>query len=143
MFPQHWATCWCRRPSVGQISSAVGESPTGSDYKTQNNGLCFHVPWSRLWSHRLRCGNLWYKGLYTYCRLFCLHGNIRPGNKTSLVFFSALKLFSNFFYFYLSLVGYIYLYISYFFKIECQYKLIFEYWYFFFNSRFFFISTYG
>ena len=27
MFLPHWATCWCRRPSVGQTISVVGVSP--------------------------------------------------------------------------------------------------------------------
>ena len=34
------------------------------------------------------------------CGIFCLHGNIRPGYKTSLVFFGALKLFFNFYKFF-------------------------------------------
>ena len=69
-----------------------------SDFKTPYSGYCFHVPWSRLWSHRLRRGDLWYKMLYTvYC--FCLHDNIRPRTRTSLVFFGALKLFFLYFFF--------------------------------------------
>ena len=39
--------------------------------------------------------------------LFCLHGNIRPGNITISLFFGALKLFFDFLYFYLRYVGYI------------------------------------
>ena len=27
MLAQHWATCWCCRPSVGQRVSAAGDSP--------------------------------------------------------------------------------------------------------------------
>ena len=39
--------------------------------------------------------------------LFCLHGNIRPGNITISLFFSALKLFFDFFVLQLRSVGYI------------------------------------
>ena len=39
--------------------------------------------------------------------LFCLHGNIRPGNITISLFFGALKLFLTFLYFQLRSVGYI------------------------------------
>ena len=38
--------------------------------------------------------------------LFCLHGNIRPGNITISLFFGALKLFFDFLYFELRSVGY-------------------------------------
>ena len=39
--------------------------------------------------------------------LFCLHGNIRPGNITISLFSGALKLFFDFFVSYLRAVGYI------------------------------------
>ena len=55
--------------------------------------------------------------------VFFLHGNLRPGYKTSLVFFSALN-------FYLFLVEismlYNFIYVN-FSKLKCQYKLMFQY----------------
>ena len=39
---------------------------------------------------------MWSKVVYT-ADLFCLHGNIRPGNKTSSGFFGALELFFDLF----------------------------------------------
>ena len=41
---------------------------------------------------------MWCKVLYI-ADLFCLHGNIRPGNITISLFFGALKLFFDFFVF--------------------------------------------
>ena len=38
---------------------------------------------------------MWCKVLYI-ADLFCLHGNIRPGNITISLFFSAIKLFFDF-----------------------------------------------
>ena len=77
MFLQHWAKCWCRWPSIGQTISAAGVSPPCLDYKTPISGDCFN------WSHRPRRGNI--------ADLFCLHGNIRPGNITIPLFFGALR----------------------------------------------------
>ena len=37
--------------------------------------------------------------------LFCLHGNIRPGNTTISLFFSSLKLFFDFFVFSVKISG--------------------------------------
>ena len=51
-----------------------------------------------VWSYRLIRGNMWSKVL-NIADLFCLHGNIRPGNTTISLFFSALKLFFDFFVF--------------------------------------------
>ena len=48
---------------------------------------------------------VWYVGICDGCKvlniadLFSLHGNIRPGNTTSSLFFGALKLFFDFFVF--------------------------------------------
>ena len=39
--------------------------------------------------------------------LFCLRGNIRPGNITISLLFGALNFFSTFLYFYLRSVGYV------------------------------------
>ena len=41
---------------------------------------------------------MWYEVLHI-ADLFCLHGNIRPGNITISLFFGALKLFFDFFVF--------------------------------------------
>ena len=54
-------------------------------------------------------GNMWWKVL-NIADLFCLHGNIRPGNTTILLFFGALHFFFTFSYFPLRSVGYIALY---------------------------------
>ena len=48
---QRWADKQCYR-------RIPPPPPPGPDYKTPINGDCFHVPWSRLLSHRLRRGNL-------------------------------------------------------------------------------------
>ena len=44
MFLQHRATCWCRRPSVGQTISVAGIAPPCPDYKTPISGNCLDLP---------------------------------------------------------------------------------------------------
>ena len=51
-----------------------------------------------------------------------LNGNIRPGNKTSLIFFSAFKFLTDLLYF-VFLVNRLYNSIVLFFKIACQHML--------------------
>ena len=45
---------------------------------------------TRICSHRLKRWEFVAQSV-VYCRQFCWHGNIRPGNKTRFVFFSAVK----------------------------------------------------
>ena len=53
---------------------------------------------------------MWCKVLYI-ADLFCLHGNIRPGNLTISLFFGALKCFFDFFVF-LGKIGRLYSFIQ-------------------------------
>ena len=113
MLAQHWATSWCRRPSVEQTISAAGVSLPCPDYKTPISGQLAAIAFI----FRPRRGNMWCKVLYI-ADLFCLHGNIRPGNITISLFFGASKLFFDFFVFFqLRSVGYI-----------ASYKLNFQNW---------------
>ena len=85
MFLQHWATCWCRRPSVSQTISVAGVS--------------LHVLTIRrlLWSHRPRRGNMWCKVLHCWLVLFKWQYTTWKYNYFTL--FCALKLLSDFFVF--------------------------------------------
>ena len=94
MFLQHWATCWCRRPSVGQTISVAGVSPHVLIIRHQLAANKRRLPWSP----RPRRGNMWCNVLYI-ADLFRLHGNIRPGNKTISLFFCVLNFFFDFFVF--------------------------------------------
>ena len=90
MFLQHWATCWCRRPSVGQTISAAGVSPHVMTIRHQLAVFALISP-SKTWE-----SGAWCKLLYI-AYLFCLHGNIWPENISISLFFVALKLFFDFF----------------------------------------------
>ena len=87
-----WRTIECFH-SIGPHADGIGPA-LGRQSVLQ---VCPPVSWL-LWSYRLIRGNMWCKVL-NIADLFCLHGNIRPGNKTISLFFGALKLFFDFFVF--------------------------------------------
>ena len=80
MFSQHWAQADGIGPALGR-QSVLQVCP---DYKTPISGDCS--------DYRLIRGNMLCKVL-NIADLFCLHGNMRPGNTTISLFFGALKLF--------------------------------------------------
>ena len=95
-----WRTIECFH-SIGPHADGIGLA-LGRQSVLQ---VCPPVSWlwdtnyrPLLWSYRLMRGNMWCKVL-NIADLFCLHGNIRPGNTTISLFFGALKLFFDFFVF--------------------------------------------
>ena len=84
-------------PHVDAVVPALGRQsvlqvyPPCPDYKTPISGNFFDLN-----VHDV--GIMWRKVLYI-ADLFCLHGNIRPGNITISLFFGAFKLFFDFLYF--------------------------------------------
>ena len=95
-----WRTIECFH-SIGPHAVGIGPA-LGRQSVLQ---VCPPVSWlwdtnyrPLLWSYRLMRGNMWCKVL-NIADLFCLHGNIRPGNTTISLFLGALKLFFDFFVF--------------------------------------------
>ena len=93
-----WRTIECSH-SIGPHADGIGPA-LGRQSVLQ---VCPPVSWlwdtnlrRLVWSYRLMRGNMWCKVL-NIADLFCLHGNIRPGNTTISFFFGALKLFFDFF----------------------------------------------
>ena len=90
MLAQHWATSWCRRPSVEQTIGAVGRPPRSSISFPHQLGRCSG---RQLLMQPGGCFDhaVWDGG---YPGQFCWHDNIGLGNKTNFVVFSNFKLFS-------------------------------------------------
>ena len=50
IFLQHWASCWCRRPSVGQTISVAGVSPHVLTIRHQFAAIAL-IPLSKTWEY--------------------------------------------------------------------------------------------
>ena len=79
MFLQHWATCSCRRPSVGQTISVAGVSSHVLAIRHQLAAIALISP-SKTWEYVVKSA-------------------IRPENISSSLSFGALKLFFDIFVF--------------------------------------------
>ena len=92
MFLQHWATCWCRRPSVEQAISAAGESPHVLTIRHQLAAIALISP-SKTWEYVV------WSAVYCWLVLFTWQYTTWRYNYFTLLNFGALKLFFDFFLF--------------------------------------------
>ena len=105
MFLQHWASCWCRRPSVEQTNSAAGTPPAPPPpppviaFPDQLRAAAIDVTrWLLFMSSET---------VSLLCCMMQYDYNIRFGNRASFVFFSALTLVSFCIFIYWGRLGFI------------------------------------
>ena len=98
MFLQHWAICWCRRPSVGQTISAAGVSPRVLTIRHQLAAIDLILPY-RTWEYVVKSA--------VYCWLVLFKCQYTTWKYNYFTLFRCFKIvFLTFLYFQLRSVGY-------------------------------------